>query len=121
ALGKPPETIIDENEIRQLILNMARNGMEAMPPGGMLTIGTTVDGNKVVLFIKDQGHGMDPGLIEKLGTPFLTTKEKGTGLGMAVCYSIASRNNARIEVETSPAGTTFMVYFPAVVEQLKLF
>ncbi|KJR45306.1 sporulation kinase [Desulfosporosinus sp. I2] len=50
-------------------------------------------------------------MLEKLGTPFFTTKEQGTGLGLAVCYSIVSRHNGRISVETSPAGTTFYVYF----------
>jgi signal transduction histidine kinase len=50
-------------------------------------------------------------VLEKLGTPFITTKDTGTGLGLAVCYSIAQRNNAIIEVETGSSGTTFFVKF----------
>lgn len=120
-LGKPPMPLIDAKEIRQLILNMARNGLEAMQPRGILTIGTAIEDNKIVLFIKDQGHGLDPKLIDKLGTPFLTTKDKGTGLGLAVCYSIAARHNARIDFETGPEGTTFYVRFPNPLEQIHLF
>lgn len=95
-LGQPSMPLIDEKEIRQLLLNMARNGLEAMSPGGILTIGTTATETEIVLFIRDQGCGLNPELIDKLGTPFLTTKDKGTGLGLAVCYSIAARHNARI-------------------------
>ena len=114
-LSKPPMPLIDENEIRQLILNMARNGIEAMSEGGTLTIGTMLEGNEIVLFIKDEGQGLPPNLLDKLGTPFFTTKENGTGLGLAVCYGIAARHNARIDFETNAQGTTFYVRFPLIV------
>ncbi len=102
---------IDKNEIHQLILNLVRNGMEAMEKGGQVTIKTFTDGEETVLSIKDQGTGFNPEVLDKIGTPFLTTKEKGTGLGLATCYSIAERNNARIEVDTSSKGTTIFVRF----------
>lgn len=111
-LNNPPELLLDEGEIRQMILNLARNGIEAMPSGGVLIIGTMEYENEVVLFIKDQGQGIDPTMMDKLGTPFLTTKENGTGLGLAICYSIATHHNARITVETGPGGTTFRAHFP---------
>lgn len=120
-LGKPPMPLIDANEIRQLLLNMSRNGLEAMSSGGILTIGTSALENEIILFIKDQGCGLDPNLIDKIGTPFFTTKEQGTGLGLAVCYSIAARHNARIDFETGPEGTTFYVRFPMPLEQGLLF
>jgi len=66
-----------------------------------------------VLSIQDQGHGIKPEILEKLGTPFLTTKEDGTGLGLAVCYGIAVRHKANINIKTSETGTTFLVSFPA--------
>lgn len=50
-------------------------------------------------------------MLEKLGTPLFTTKEQGTGLGLAVCYGIVSRHNGRISVETSPKGSSFSAYF----------
>lgn len=111
-LGNPPATLIDAKEIRQVILNMARNGLEAMECGGTLTIGTKTKGDEVVLFIADQGSGLAPELIDKIGTPFITTKDTGTGLGLAVCYSIAARHEARIGFETSTKGTTFFIRFP---------
>lgn len=105
------ELKLNEKEIRQLILNLVRNGLEAMSPGGSLTIRTSSDSNGVNLSVQDQGKGIEPHIIEKLGTPFFTTKDNGTGLGLAVCYSIAARHNAQISIETSPSGTTFVVSF----------
>jgi len=110
-LGDIPEVKLDEKEIRQLILNLVRNGIESMDPGGRMTVKTFKDGDSVVLAVQDQGKGIGPEVLEKLGTPFFTTKDNGTGLGLAVCYSIAARNNARIEVETGLTGTTFYVRF----------
>jgi len=65
----------------------------------------------VVLAVQDQGRGIAPEVFEKIGTPFFTTKDYGTGLGLAVCYSIAQRHNARIDIETGAGGTTFYVRF----------
>ena len=106
-----PDLFLDEKEIRQLVLNLVRNGLEAMQPGGNVTVKTFVDAKKVVLSVQDQGKGIEPHLIEKIGTPFFTTKDNGTGLGLATCYSIAARHNAIIKVETGPKGTTFFVKF----------
>jgi two-component system, sporulation sensor kinase E len=63
------------------------------------------------LMIQDQGTGMDSEVLEKIGTPFFTTKENGTGLGLAICYSVAKRHQANISIETSEKGTTFSVRF----------
>lgn len=106
-----PELLLDANEIRQLVLNMVRNGVEAMPKGGELTLGTKVENNEVILFISDQGTGIDEAVLEKLGTPFFTTKANGTGLGLSICYQIVNRHNANIKINSSRAGTTFMIHF----------
>lgn len=110
-LGDIPELLLDKKEINQLMLNFVRNGLEAMSAGGALTIRTFQDDETVVLSVQDQGKGIDPEVLDKLGTPFFTTKESGTGLGMAVCYSIAARHKATIDVQTGPQGTTFYVRF----------
>ncbi|MCC5468011.1 PAS domain-containing sensor histidine kinase [Pelosinus baikalensis] len=102
---------LDENEIRQLLLNLVRNGVESMPTGGELTICTGLEQDKIVLSIKDQGTGLPANILEKLGTPFLTTKDTGTGLGIPICYRIANRHNAAIDVKTGDQGTTFCVSF----------
>lgn len=109
-----PRLLLDETEIRQLILNLVRNGLEAMPLTGALTIRTFIDGDAVVLAIQDEGTGMTPDILEKLGTPFFTTKDQGTGLGLAICYNIAHRHNATIEPQAHSAGTTFFVRFAQI-------
>ena len=106
-----PDLYLDDKEIRQLILNLVRNGLEAMSPGGELTIYTSLVSDDVVLAVQDQGRGIEKDVLDKLGTPFYTTKSNGTGLGLAVCYSIAERHNAAINIQTGPVGTTFEVRF----------
>jgi len=106
-----PDLCLNEKEIRQLIYNLTRNGLEAMAPGGKLTIKTFVDVSEVVLAVQDEGSGIEPDVLGKLDIPFFTTKENGTGLGLPVCYSIAARHNATIKIDTGTAGTTFSVSF----------
>lgn len=113
-LGECPDISLDEKEIRQLILNIALNGLDAMTSNGNLTIKTYQDKETVVLQIKDQGQGINPEILSKLGTPFFTTKETGTGLGLAICYSVAKRHEANIEIETGENGTTFSVQFQLI-------
>ncbi|OIJ17691.1 hybrid sensor histidine kinase/response regulator [Anaerobacillus alkalilacustris] len=110
-LADCPSIFIDQKEIRQLILNIALNGLDAMSPGGKLTIKTYLEEHAVVLKIKDQGSGMKPEVLDKIGTPFYTTKENGTGLGLAICYSIAERHHADIQIATGDNGTTFYIRF----------
>ncbi|SFL35864.1 PAS domain-containing sensor histidine kinase [Pelosinus propionicus] len=105
------ELMLDENEIRQLLLNLVRNSIEAMPLGGALTISTSLENSKVILAISDQGEGIPSHVLDKLGTPFITTKDTGTGLGLPICYQIAHRHKATIRISTSQEGTTFFIYF----------
>ena len=112
-LNRIENLLADGNEMRQLILNLVRNGFEAMSPGGKLTIKTDMINNSVVLFVQDQGKGINPNAIDKIGTPFFTTKDNGTGLGLASCYSIVARHNASINFDTGPSGTTFYARFNA--------
>jgi PAS domain S-box-containing protein len=115
-----PELSIDEKEIRQMILNLALNGLEAMEAGKSLVIKTTYEDDAVVLEIRDQGKGIDPALMDKIGTPFFTTKEQGTGLGLAVCYSVAARHKAVIDIKTGDAGTSFFIRFAREYENTSL-
>jgi len=108
-----PNVPVDQNSIRQLILNMVRNGLDAMAgSAGVIEISTRTDDEKVFLSIKDHGSGIPPEVKEKLGTPFFTTKEKGTGLGLAICYRIVQRHGASLTVESEPGkGTVFTIAF----------
>jgi two-component system sporulation sensor kinase C len=106
-----PELLLDENEIRQLLLNLVRNSIEAMPEGGNLAIHTFQENGNAVLSINDQGSGIPSHILDNLGTPFITTKDTGTGLGLPICYQIVHRHNANIKINTSHEGTTFFVMF----------
>ena len=106
-----PSLLLNRNEIRQLILNLYRNGLEAMGQGKVLTIRTYMEKDHVVLAVEDQGEGIKPEVLEKLGTPFFSTKDNGTGLGLGVCYAIAARHHAKIDIQTGAEGTTFFVKF----------
>ncbi len=109
------DILLDEQEIRQLILNLVRNGLEAMSPGGTISIKTTMLEDKVVFSVQDEGVGIPAEMLEKLGTPFFSTKENGTGLGLAVCYSIVDRHHADLVIESSSGGSTFNIHFPSQI------
>lgn len=107
--------LIDQKELRQLLLNFLRNAFEAMPKGGTVVLHTLVEGGQAVLSIKDQGTGISDEVLNKLGTPFFTTKENGTGLGLAICYRIAHRHNAMITIVSKVGtGTTVKVIFDKI-------
>lgn len=110
-LNKCIDIFIDQKEIRQMILNIVLNGLDAMNAGGQLTIKTFEKKGEVILEINDQGEGISSEVLEKIGTPFFTTKESGTGLGLAICYSVAERHHADIHVQTGDDGTTFSIHF----------
>jgi len=110
-LEEIPDLMLDDKEIRQVILNLVRNGLEAMSKGGQVMVSTTQTLHDVILSVADQGSGIPMEIMEKLGTPFLTTKKKGTGLGLATCYSIANRHGAELSVDTSSEGTIFHLMF----------
>lgn len=110
-LGSIPELYLDDKEIKQMVLNLTRNAIEAMPSGGRMDISTWTTEDETVLSITDQGKGIPHNVLQNLGKPFLTTKESGTGLGMAICYRIAGRHNAKLDIDTGSAGTTVNVTF----------
>lgn len=121
ALSECPLLELDDKEIRQLILNLAVNGLEAMDKGGVLEISTIAEDGYVILAVKDSGYGIDEELLDKICVPFFTTKDCGTGLGLPICYSIAARHDAIMDIDTSGNGTTFSVRFPCESKLDKLY
>ncbi|MDD4802855.1 MAG: ATP-binding protein, partial [Syntrophomonas sp.] len=116
-LDDVPNLLLDEREIRQLLLNLVNNALEAMCSSGEIVIKTFLEKENVVLAIKDQGQGIKREILDKLGKPFFTTKEQGTGLGLVVCNRIALRHKAEISIVTAASGTTFCVRFPIPVDK----
>ena len=112
------ELELNVREIKQLILNLGRNAMEAMGPKGVLTLETHSSEDNVELIVRDKGIGMSQSQREKLFSPFFTTKREGTGLGLSLCLSIVERHNGKINVESVEGeGTVFTISFPLVIEE----
>lgn len=110
-----PRLHLNAKEMKQLILNLCRNAMEAMDDKGALTIETRMVGERVELCVKDTGFGIPKDKLDRLFEPFYTTKSKGTGLGLALCMSIVQRHHGTISVESEEGiGTTFTISFPLV-------
>lgn len=106
-----PSLELNKQQIRQVLMNLARNGIEAMSPGKTLTIRTYIEGEDVVLSVADQGQGIPLEIREQIGKSFFTTKEQGTGIGLAVCYRLVKKHNAKMTFESNAHGTTFYVKF----------
>ena len=106
------------DQIKQVILNLSLNAIEAMNTGGHLTLSTRTKLDEknckgVQLLVRDTGIGIEPELISNIFEPFFTTKQSGTGLGLAITYEIVQRHQGKIEVESELGkGTTFKVWLP---------
>jgi PAS domain S-box-containing protein len=111
-LEEIPNFELNEQEIRQVILNLVRNGFESMAAGGVITIKTYLENDQAVIAVSDQGSGIPPEVLKNIGKPFLTTKDNGTGLGLAVSYNIVHRHGGTINIETGTEGTTFVIKLP---------
>jgi len=109
-----PKILADQQQVHQIVDNIIRNGVQAMPDGGNLTVSTAQSGSEyVVITIKDTGQGMSAETLEKLFEPLYTTKATGMGLGMSVTKSLIMVHNGTIEVESELGlGTTFTIQLP---------
>ncbi len=112
-----PLVMGDFNQVLQVFVNLTVNAVQSMAEGGRLTISSSTDEERnVAVSFRDNGCGISAENMEKLFTPFFTTKEevKGVGLGLAVSYGIIERHGGRIEVQSEEGkGSTFTVYLPA--------
>jgi PAS domain S-box-containing protein len=107
-----PETCLSVPEMRQILLNLLNNAIDASPPRSTIFIRTKVLGDEVVLEVEDEGSGVCPDMLPRLGTPFLTTKPHGTGLGLAITYNLVKILNGRVTVRSDSSGTLFTVHIP---------
>lgn len=103
---------IDPNQVRQAVLNLMRNAVEASPPGTLIRITAKSRGDTVVITVADAGPGIAPDLLAHIFDPFFTTKSSGTGLGLAMTQQIVEENRGVLSVEsTLGVGTTFHITF----------
>lgn len=109
-----PEVIADKELLKQVFLNVCKNGIEAISDGGVLTISEKVDTveRNVCIDIHDTGSGIPMFVIDKIFDPFFTTKDTGTGLGLSVCQRIIHDMGGTIRVSSKGFGTTFTISIP---------
>ncbi|MEW9669547.1 ATP-binding protein [Ammoniphilus sp. 3BR4] len=110
---KPLWILGNAQKLKQCLINIIKNGIEAMPDGGRLEISCFSNESEVHIHIKDQGVGMSDQEMKRLGTPFYTLKDKGTGLGLMVSYRIVESFHGKIGVTSEEGrGTTFSISLP---------
>ncbi|MDA2933037.1 ATP-binding protein [Acidobacteria bacterium AH-259-D05] len=105
----------DADRLEQVIINIGKNAVDAMPDGGILSFGTYLENNFVALEVKDTGVGMSPGTAKQIFNPFFSTKEtdRGTGLGLSISRRIVTDHQGRIEVKSDlGGGTTVSIFLP---------
>ena len=117
VLEKParqlPPTPIDPGQIKQVLVNLCKNAIQAMTSGGVLTLATLTGPDGVCVSVGDTGGGIPEEQLNRLFQPFFTTKKKGTGLGLMIVQRIIREHGGRIEVESRVGrGTTFRVWLP---------
>jgi iron only hydrogenase large subunit-like protein len=111
---------IDRDQMMQVVSNLEKNAIESMPDGGKLSIGLSGTDTEIIIHISDTGTGIAKENMDKLFTPFFTTKEvgKGTGLGLPLVYGIVKMHKGQIKVDSNadpdegPTGTTFHITLP---------
>ncbi len=112
----------DEGQLRAVILNLLRNSREAMPRGGTVTVRTRrASGGSVEIEVSDTGGGIPPGDLTRIFEPFYSTKERGTGLGLAFAQQVVKEHGGAIRCESVVGqGTTFTIRLPAEAEEMAI-
>ena len=108
-----PNLSIDVQQIRQVLLNLAINSIQAMPKGGTLTFRTFQKSNKFIVEIEDEGGGIVEEILPKIFNPFFTTKEKGVGLGLSIAHKIIEQHSGKLSVRNTEKGVSFSIELPS--------
>ncbi|HET7185972.1 MAG TPA: ATP-binding protein [Terriglobales bacterium] len=113
----PPDPLTikaDADLVKQAVLNIALNGIQAMPGGGALQLVARRDDHLIEVEVRDQGPGIPPEIRDKIFNLYFTTKKTGSGIGLAMSYRVMQLHNGSMEFESQPGqGTTFHLRFPA--------
>ena len=114
-LGISGSYCIDTEAIKQIVVNIGLNAIQAMPEGGRLTVRSEREGDNLLIAISDTGTGIPAEILDKIYDPFFTTKQvgEGTGLGLAVTYALIQKMGGTIRVDSTPGmSTTFSILLP---------
>ena len=111
-----PTITVQPDQVRQVVLNLFINAVEAMPNGGKLTVNTIhrKDSREVLISITDTGSGISPAILPFIFDPFITNKKEGTGIGLTISHEIVIKHGGRIDAENNPdgIGATFKIWLP---------
>jgi signal transduction histidine kinase len=116
-----PQAPLDPNQLKQVLVNLIKNAMQAMARGGVLTIRTGQAGEELWVGISDTGGGIPHEQVNRIFEPFYTTKKKGSGLGLMIVQRIVRAHGGHIELESRVGqGTTFKIWLPMRERQTRL-
>jgi PAS domain S-box-containing protein len=107
-----PPAPLDADKFEQAVLNLVINALEAMPAGGHLTVSATVADGEFRLSVQDSGPGIPPEIRANVFQPYFSTKDKGSGMGLALSEKLVSQHGGHIGYRTGPEGTTFDIAIP---------
>ncbi|MCS0543519.1 ATP-binding protein, partial [Aeromonas veronii] len=103
----------NKDEIKQVLINIIKNAIEAIGNDGLLQINAFANDQDIIVKITDNGPGMTKEQLSKIGTPFYSTKDKGTGVGLTICFQIIDQLKGSIDVESTVGkGTSFLIKLP---------
>ncbi|MDP1761257.1 MAG: ATP-binding protein, partial [Deltaproteobacteria bacterium] len=108
-----PPVAFDPKQVHQVLINLFKNAVEAMPTGGEISITSRVRETNAEISVSDTGAGLAPEVAGNIFQPYFTTKEKGTGLGLAICQNIMAEHGGCIFADSPPGrGATFTIQLP---------
>jgi signal transduction histidine kinase len=108
----------DPRRLGEALLNLVANGIEATPPGGEVEVEVRPAAEQIEIVVRDTGRGMPPETLRRVGTPFFTTREEGTGLGVALARSVIALHGGSVRYESAPGkGTTVRATLPGVADR----
>ncbi len=112
-LPEGPRVALGGEELKQVLFNLVRNALEALPAGGTIRVGWTAEPRRVALWVADDGPGMDAATLERARRPFVTTRAQGTGLGLAIVDRLVRDAGGRLSLTSAPGrGTTARIELP---------
>jgi signal transduction histidine kinase len=103
----------DREKMREVLLNLVRNGLQAMPEGGKLEVQTRQERDRIVVLVRDSGQGISPEDLEKIFTPYFTTRSNGSGIGLSYVHRVVSAHRGTVSADSEPGnGATFKLEIP---------
>jgi two-component system nitrogen regulation sensor histidine kinase GlnL len=112
-----PSVALDSEKIEQAVLNLVLNALDAMPQGGELHLGATVEDGQIQVVVRDTGPGIPPEIQDQIFHPYFSTKDRGTGIGLTLAEKLVRQHRGHLDFRTGPGGTTFSITLPIAAQK----